>query len=91
MPLIRCLLTVTGLVQGVGFRYAAREEARRLGLNGRVRNEDDGSVTLDVEGEAKPVAQFKAWCRHGPQGARVYDVACVETPVTGRNDFQITF
>lgn len=42
---------VRGQVQGVGFRYRAQYAAQSLGLTGWVRNEDDGSVTLEVQGE----------------------------------------
>ena len=40
-----------GQVQGVGFRYRARYAAQSLGLTGWVENEDDGSVTLEVQGD----------------------------------------
>ena len=43
--------TITGQVQGVGFRYRARYAAQTLGLTGWVQNEDDGSVTLEVQGD----------------------------------------
>jgi acylphosphatase len=41
----------TGYVQGVGFRYTAFHAASSLGLTGWVRNEYDGSVTMEVQGE----------------------------------------
>jgi acylphosphatase len=41
----------TGCVQGVGFRYTAFHAASSLGLTGWVRNEYDGSVTMEVQGE----------------------------------------
>ena len=43
--------TITGQVQGVGFRYRARYAAQTLDLTGWVQNEDDGSVTLEVQGD----------------------------------------
>ena len=42
---------ITGQVQGVGFRYRARYAAQTLELTGWVENEDDGSVTLEVQGD----------------------------------------
>ena len=42
---------ITGQVQGVGFRYRARYAAQTLDLTGWVQNEDDGSVTLEVQGD----------------------------------------
>lgn len=64
-------LRIHGHVQGVSFRYSARSEARRLGLTGSARNDADGSVWIEVEGEDHSVEQFVAWCRTGPPGARV--------------------
>ena len=47
---VRQRFTVFGRVQGVGFRYRASYAARELGLTGWVRNEPDGSVTMEVQG-----------------------------------------
>lgn len=51
---------VKGQVQGVGFRYRAQYAARSLGLTGWVRNEDDGSVTLEVQGSPDNFGQLFA-------------------------------
>lgn len=40
-----------GRVQGVGFRYKATYAARTLGLTGWVRNEYDGTVSMEVQGK----------------------------------------
>ncbi|MFA6507624.1 MAG: acylphosphatase [Treponemataceae bacterium] len=63
--------TVEGRVQGVGFRWSAIEEARRLHLSGWIRNADDGSVETYFEGSEAAVDAFIAWLRKGPGGARV--------------------
>ena len=47
---VRRRYSIEGQVQGVGFRYRARYAAQSLGLTGWVENEDDGSVTLEVQG-----------------------------------------
>ena len=48
---VRRRYSIEGQVQGVGFRYRARYAAQSLELTGWVENEDDGSVTLEVQGE----------------------------------------
>jgi len=48
----------TGFVQGVGFRYTAFYTAESLGLTGFVRNEEDGSVTAEVQGEETAITEF---------------------------------
>jgi acylphosphatase len=65
---------VTGQVQGVFFRAWARDEARRLGVVGWIRNASDGSVEAHVEGEQGAVADLMARLHHGPPGAEVSDV-----------------
>lgn len=62
---------VIGRVQGVGFRWSAREVAVRLSLRGWVRNVADGSVEARFEGSRSAVERFSEWLRHGPPGARV--------------------
>ncbi len=49
--MIRCHITFTGYVQGVGFRYRARHAANLYGCTGWVKNEWDGSVTMEIQGE----------------------------------------
>jgi len=82
---------VSGRVQGVGFRWWARESARDLGLRGTVRNDSDGTVRLDVAGERDCLEAFEALLARGPAGAQV---AAVEIEPTGDADlpegFRIT-
>ncbi len=78
-------LQITGLVQGVGFRYATEREAARLGVHGWVRNRRDGSVEANISGSAEAVAAMIAWCRQGPLGASVDHVAVeIGEPCAGR-------
>ncbi|TVP78572.1 MAG: acylphosphatase [Gemmatimonadales bacterium] len=65
---------VRGRVQGVGFRWSARNEARRLGLAGWVRNEEDGSVLAVARGGAEALEAFSTWLADGPPAARVEGV-----------------
>lgn len=67
----RFTIRIFGEVQGVGFRYAVREQAAQLGILGFARNEKDGSVCVEAEGEEERVNAFLRWCRHGPSFARV--------------------
>lgn len=50
MAEVRKQINFQGRVQGVGFRYKAKYLAKSLGLTGWVRNEMDGTVTLEVQG-----------------------------------------
>jgi len=59
-------ITITGRVQGVGFRHSASSVARRIGLKGYVRNREDGSVYVEAEGNRNQLDEFVAWCRKGP-------------------------
>ena len=54
-------IKIIGRVQGVGFRRAARDEARYLGIKGYIRNEPDGSVYLEAEGDELAISQFVIW------------------------------
>jgi len=74
----RVRLRITGRVQGVWYRGATETEARKLGVDGWVRNVADGSVEALIEGDASAVRALVDWCRTGPPGARVADV--VEQP-----------
>ena len=81
---------VTGRVQGVAFRWHAEQEARRLGVVGWVRNEPDGTVLLQAEGDEDAVRDLVAWCHHGPPSARVQDVAVRDAAPSGASSFETT-
>lgn len=84
----RARLRVTGRVQGVGFRWFVRQQARRLGLSGWVRNDDDGAVTLEVGGPAEAIAAIRAAVARGPDGASVEQV---ESLPPGTSELPVPF
>ncbi len=79
---------IHGQVQGVGYRWWARTEARRLGLGGWVRNRLDGTVELMAAGPATAVDQLLDACRLGPPSARVVSVERFEAADQPFPDFQ---
>ncbi|MFI4999828.1 MAG: acylphosphatase [Reyranellales bacterium] len=68
---LQARLTITGRVQGVGYRDWAIAIGQRLGLSGWVRNCSDGSVEALIVGEETSVGQMIDACRRGPTMARV--------------------
>jgi len=64
-------LVVYGTVQGVGFRFTAREAASSCPVTGWVRNLPDGSVEIVASGSAYAVARMTAWAKRGPRYASV--------------------
>lgn len=82
---------VTGRVQGVSYRWYALQEARRLGVRGWVSNEPDGSVAGHFEGDDDAVEALVDWCRHGPTGASVRDVAVSPATPSGTRAFDIRY
>lgn len=92
MPNIGVHVYVSGLVQGVAFRYYARRQARGLGVTGWVKNLHDGRVELLLEGEESTVEQMVDWCRHGPRSAHVMDIRIEHYPHSGKYAaFEVTF
>ena len=67
-------IKVYGRVQGVFFRATAREQADKLGITGFAKNETDGSVYIEAEGEKEKLDEFVKWCKVGPTSAKVDDV-----------------
>ena len=88
----RLTALITGRVQGVGFRWWARTEARRLGLVGWVMNADDErSVELVAEGHPDALAKLERRLAIGPSGARVDALEARRGPASGEFDhFGIT-
>ena len=61
---VRKKLNFRGRVQGVGFRYKAKYLAQSLGLTGWVRNEMDGTVTLEIQGRPQLVDKLLQGLNH---------------------------
>ena len=83
---------VSGQVQGVGYRYFARQAAQALGVRGWIRNLPGGSCEVQVAGSAELLQRFQDELRRGPRGARVDEVAeerLVQVP--DWQGFQIVF
>jgi len=75
--LVEIRITVRGAVQGVGYRWFARETAIRLGVTGWVRNLPDGSVELEARGPQAAIDALLATLHEGPPKASVREVRTV--------------
>ncbi|GAC1548011.1 MAG: acylphosphatase [Herpetosiphon sp.] len=67
----RAHVLIGGTVQNVNFRAATRDEARRHGVLGWVKNLPDGRVEAVFEGSRAAVQRMVAWCYSGPSHATV--------------------
>ncbi|MFA5801101.1 MAG: acylphosphatase [Thermoleophilia bacterium] len=86
----RAHLWITGRVQGVFFRAWVMDNARRLGLNGWVRNLIDGRVEAVFEGSCESVDHMVRLCHAGPDHARVDTVLDdYSEPAEGAASFEI--
>lgn len=81
--MVRARVSISGVVQGVGFRDATWRMALRAGLRGWVRNLRDGRVEAVFEGDEEAVQDAIAWCRRGPPGAVVRRVDVTWEPPSG--------
>ena len=81
--------TVSGRVQGVGFRMFAADAARAEGLVGWVRNLPDGRVEVVAEGDAEALSRYEWRLWQGPPGARVDDVDVEDVLPEGAAGFLI--
>lgn len=73
--MVRAHLYISGIVQGVGYRWSCRREGQRLGITGWVRNLDDGRVEAVAQGTKEQVESLIKWCYRGPSEASVSDIA----------------
>jgi acylphosphatase len=74
----RVAMRVYGKVQGVFFRASTQEKAEELGLTGFVKNEKDGSVYLEAEGDLAGLSKLEQWVQKGPEKAQVEKVEIEE-------------
>lgn len=81
--------TVTGRVQGVGFRWFVEREAAQLGITGWVRNREEGSVEVMATGTREQLRSLRAKLQQGPRAARVEQVQESAAPFLEAQSFRI--
>ncbi len=89
MESIRAHVTISGRVQGVGFRFTTQDVALVYGLAGWVRNLPDGQVEAVFEGDRAAVEKMVLWCHSGPPSADVEKVIVQYETVEGLSGFEI--
>ncbi|MCX6273219.1 MAG: acylphosphatase [Bacteroidetes bacterium] len=82
-------IIVTGQVQKIGFRFHANLEAIRSNLRGFIRNESDGTVYIEAEGDEDNLRHFIKWCHEGPKNAVIQKVDIKKGPLAGYHEFVI--
>ena len=86
--------TVTGRVQGVGFRYFVQEVATKLGIVGWVRNLSDGRVEFELQGEQTAIKDTISRIKEGPAYAKVESIDYSTIAANGTeqcSDFSIRY
>jgi acylphosphatase len=90
--MIRLHIIVHGRVQGVGFRYCTQYEASHRQLTGWVKNNDNGTVELEVQGEEEKVKQFVQKTGKISPFAKVTKLDITETsPIPTEKDYRIIY
>jgi acylphosphatase len=82
-------ITVKGKVQGVSFRAATKAVADQLGVKGSIKNEPNGDVFIEAEGDKFALEMFLDWCNEGPQGAEVNLVETNEGELKNYRNFEV--
>ncbi|MBO0349096.1 acylphosphatase [Phormidium pseudopriestleyi FRX01] len=78
---------ISGIVQGVGYRFSTVHQAQKLGVSGWVRNLTDGRVEAIFEGNPEILDRMIAWCHQGPSSAQVTDVTVTYQQPQGLTGF----
>ncbi len=82
-------ILISGYVQGVFFRASAKAKADELGIVGFVRNQTDGSVYIEAEGEDLDLQNFERWCKQGPPRSQVDQIEIKEGELKRFSDFVV--
>jgi acylphosphatase len=82
-------ILVKGKVQGVFFRAYTKQKAEELGLRGFVKNNMDGSVYIETEGEENVLREFISWCRKGSPRSKVESVESTTSALVNFSSFKI--
>lgn len=86
---VRARVFVSGMVQGVFFRYEVARRSQTRGVSGWVRNLPDGRLEAVFEGSPESVESMVRWCHEGPRHARVDSVETVWEEPLGEREFSI--
>ena len=86
---VRAHVFVAGRVQGVFFRNSTQEEADERGVDGWVRNLDDGRVEAVFEGPEDAVESLIEWCHEGSDRAEVRNVSVEYDDPEGEDGFRV--
>ncbi len=81
-------IKISGFVQGIFFRLTAKEKAEKLDIRGFSRNQPDGSVYIEAEGDEKSLSEFIKWCHQGPSLAKVEKVEISEGLLKHFSEFE---
>lgn len=84
-------ILVKGIVQGVGFRAFTQSEANKFGIKGRVKNELDGSVYIEAEGQEEILEKFIEGCQKGPLLSKVSEIKVQESNIQNYQSFEIDY
>ena len=80
-------LVISGHVQGVCYRATTCDIAHDLGINGWVRNLENGDVEIHAEGPFEAIDALELWCHQGPPAAKVTQVVRTQVDEEGHDDF----
>ncbi|MFC6725017.1 acylphosphatase [Halobium palmae] len=86
---VRAHVLVSGTVQGVYYRANTRDTAQERGIDGWVKNLDDGRVEAAFEGPEDAVESMVEWCHTGSPAADVEGVDVEYEEPTGEDGFEI--
>lgn len=89
---VRKACRAQGRVQGVGFRFFVQSTSKSMGVTGWVKNMSDGSVTMELQGEAATIERLINKIKKGNDWIRVTAFDVQDLPVTeGENTFAIRY
>jgi len=82
-------IRITGKVQGVSFRQTTKAIADQMGVRGMIKNEKDGSVYMEAEGDDTSLEVFQEWCNEGPDRAKIEHVEVTSGELKNYRNFEI--
>lgn len=82
-------IRITGKVQGVSFRATTKAVADQMGIRGMIRNEKDGTLYMEAEGDDTLLEVFVEWCNEGPDRAKIEHVEVTSGELKNYQNFEI--